>query len=117
MPVVPPAVPGPGSAGSGPIPHTEMGGRRMHRLVRLVLPLVVIAAVGGAFVVVSDSGNHTTTPYLSALSDAFATPAFANSCMFKACAGGSRHNIVCAKVTTTSSCTSYKGTCISGGCP
>jgi len=114
---VPPAVSEPGSVGTGPIPHAETGGQRMPRFVRLCLPLVVIAAIAGALLAASDPGNLQTTPYLSALSDAFATSAYASSCMFKDCAGGSRHNIVCAKVTTNTSCSNFKGTCITGGCP
>jgi rhodanese-related sulfurtransferase len=59
-------------------------------------------------------------PYLSTLSDVFvvATMAAPSTCEFKDCAGGSRHNIVCAKVNGFRyNCKIYQGFWLSQGCP
>jgi len=90
----------------------------MRRLLRVAIPLVVIVVVVGLLAPVLGPGDPRTTPYLSALSDAFATPALARGgCAFQDCAGGSRHNIVCAKVQTPTICTNAGGTCVVAGCP
>ena len=89
----------------------------MRRLARVAIPLVVIVAVVGLLATVMDSSDPKTTPYLSALSDAFATPVLAaKSCPFRGCAGGSRFNLRCGDVTTATSCNIFRGTCLNGGC-
>lgn len=40
----------------------------------------------------------------------------ASSCEMKDCAGGSRHNIVCAKVAYPLHCSIYHGFCLGGSC-
>jgi hypothetical protein len=90
----------------------------MRRLRRLILPLVVVYAVVSFFATVAGPAGHHASPYLSALSDAFATSVYARGgCAFKDCAGGSRHNLACAKVLMNTSCTIFQGTCIAGACP
>jgi len=64
-------------------------------------------------------GTHAPrrSPYLSALSDALAGQTLAaTSCEMKDCAGGSRHNLVCAKVAYPLHCSIYHGFCLGGSC-
>ncbi len=90
----------------------------MRRLIRVSIPLGVVVVVVVLLATIFGPSDPRITPYLSALSDAFATPALARGgCAFKDCAGGSRHNIVCAKVLTPTICTNSSGICVAAGCP
>ncbi len=86
--------------------------------LRMTVRFFVIAATVAAMAMIFVPSSRSNSPYLSALSESFATTALARGgCEFKDCAGGSRHNIVCAKVLTPSICTTYHGTCVAAGCP
>jgi len=86
--------------------------------LRLALRFVAIAATLAVVATLLVPSPRIGSPYVSALADVWATPALARGgCEFKACAGGSRHNIVCAQVVTATICTTYKGTCVAAGCP
>ena len=78
--------------------------------------LIVIALAGALQAAVGTSAPHRS-PYLSTLSDAFAGQVqAATGCEMKACAGGSRHNIVCAKVAFPLQCSVYHGFCLGKSC-
>ena len=93
----------------------------MRRRARIVLQLVFILVVVGLLPVSfgpAAPGGHT--PYLSTMSDVFVVTTLAapSTCEFKDCAGGSRHNIVCAKVDGFRyNCSIYHGFCLSQSCP
>ncbi|HEU4401461.1 MAG TPA: hypothetical protein VFT43_05095 [Candidatus Polarisedimenticolia bacterium] len=93
----------------------------MRRRLRLAVHVLVITAVIGLLAAGLDSPAPGRTPYLSALSalsDVVATSArAAGGCEMKDCAGGSRHNIVCAKVNYPLTCTIYHGYCLGNTCP
>ena len=90
----------------------------MRRPSRWVVRLLILVTVFGVLQFALGTQAPQRSPYLSALSDALAgqTQA-ATSCEMKDCAGGSRHNIVCAKVLTPTICTNSSGTCVAAGCP
>jgi len=69
----------------------------MRRPIRMLL--LGVTLIVGTAILSSLTGSSTSTPYLSALSNGIAsqTVAAPAPCEEKACAGGSRHNIVCAK--------------------
>ena len=93
----------------------------MRRRARIVLQLVFILAVLGLLPMsFGPTAPGGSTPYLSNLSDAFVvtTLAASKTCEYKDCAGGSRHNIVCAKVDGFAfNCTISHGFCLSQSCP
>jgi len=90
----------------------------MSRPARFALRfLIVVAVVSLVPTLVTSPGQAGHSPYVSSLSDLVVPQMFAaSSCNFKACAGGSRHNIVCAKVTTAFECFTYQGFCINQNC-
>ena len=90
----------------------------MLRPSRWVVRLLILVTVFGVLQLALGTQAPQRSPYLSALSDALAgqTQA-ATSCEMKDCAGGSRHNIVCAKVAFPAvKCFVYHGTCLSQSC-
>ena len=85
--------------------------------LRFVAALGVVAALSLTSTLLAPAGP-AGGPYTSALSSLAASQVLAAStCNFKACAGGSRHNIVCAKVTTPFQCSTYQGFCLNQNCP
>jgi len=79
--------------------------------------LVVVAVVSLVPALFTSPAPAGSSPYASALSDLFVPEMFAKTtCNFKFCAGGSRYNTVCAKVTTASECFNYQGYCIDQNC-
>jgi len=89
----------------------------MRRRSGWIARLLILMAVFGALQLALGTQAPHRSPYLSALSDALAggTQA-ATSCEMKDCAGGSRHNIVCAKVAYPLHCFIYHGTCLGSSC-
>jgi len=84
----------------------------------MTVRFVAIAAMTVAMATILVPSPQSNSPYLSALTEVFATPALARGgCEFKDCAGGSRHNITCAKVLTPTICTNFNGSCVAAGCP
>jgi len=81
-------------------------------LLLAVALVAVLANLGGPV-------TPQSSPYLSALTSSFAAPAFAaKGCEYKDCAGGSRHNIVCASVAFPAiNCFTYHGYCLTNTCP
>jgi len=90
----------------------------MRRRLGLTARLLLIVALAGILQFALAPPAPRGTPYLSSLSAAFATQAHAaTTCEYKDCAGGSRHNIVCAKVAFPAiQCFVYHGTCLSNYC-
>jgi len=90
----------------------------MRRPSGLMTRCLMIVALIGILQLALGPAAPQRTPYLSALSAAFATQAHAaTTCEYKDCAGGSRHNIVCAKVAFPAvKCFVYHGTCLSQSC-
>lgn len=85
---------------------------------KLALRIFLIIAVVGVVPMLFNSPGAARGPYVSALSSLSMPQAFAgSSCEFKDCAGGSRHNLVCAKVTSRTSCQIFQGTCLGSPCP
>jgi len=90
----------------------------MSRSVRYSLRFLAVIAVTGLVSMLVTTPGPDRGPYPSALSNLAVPQTFAAStCNFKACAGGSRYNIQCAKVTTASNCTTYHGYCLPSNCP
>jgi hypothetical protein len=90
----------------------------MYRLARFGLRFLVVVAIASMVPVLFHSPTVAPGPYVSALSNLAASQTFAASgCNFKGCAGGSRYNTVCAKVTTATNCMNYKGYCLPQNCP
>lgn len=90
----------------------------MSRFVKLGVRFLVVVAIVSTVPILVHSTTGIQGPYVSALSNLAASPTLAaSSCEFKGCAGGSRHNIVCASVTSATSCMNYKGYCLSQNCP
>jgi hypothetical protein len=90
----------------------------MRRPSRWVVRLLILVTVFGVLQLALGTQAPRRSPYLSALSDALAgqTQA-ATSCEMKDCAGGSRHNIVCAKVAPYQlHCSIYHGYCLGSSC-
>jgi hypothetical protein len=90
----------------------------MCKSVKLGLRFLVMVAIVSTVPILYHSPTVAPGPYLSALSNLAASQALAAStCNFKFCAGGSRYNTTCAKVTTSTNCSTYKGYCIAENCP
>ena len=89
----------------------------MSRSSRCALRFLAVVVASGLASMLLTTPGLPRGPYASALSD-LAVPQVlaASTCNFKACAGGSRHNIVCAKVTTASNCITYHGFCLPNNC-
>jgi len=90
----------------------------MRRPSRWVVRLLKLVSVLGVLQLSAGKQAPQRSPFLSALSEAPAgqTQA-ATSCEMKDCAGGSRHNIVCAKVAPYQlHCTIYHGYCLGSSC-
>ncbi len=88
--------------------------RPAHLALRFFLVVAVVSLVPTLF---TSPGSADGSPYVSALSDLVVPQMLAKStCNFKFCAGGSRYNTVCAKVTTASECFNYQGYCIDENC-
>jgi hypothetical protein len=90
----------------------------MKRTSRVVFRFVMLATLALTLPAIAGRSGRTADPYLSALSDLAASrTAAASGCEFKDCAGGSRHNLACAKVTSATQCSIYQGFCLSSNCP
>jgi len=84
------------------------------RAVKVLVALVLLSALPA---IVSQLGPAANGPYGSALSLPVAGAAYAASyCNDKYCAGGSRHNIVCAKVIGYHCTNLSGGYCTSNAC-
>lgn len=90
----------------------------MSRTVRYGLCLVALLAVAALIPTITAPAKTAPGPYASALSNLTVGQTYAASnCNNKDCAGGSRHNIVCAKVMIPgTNCFNYQGFCISQAC-
>ena len=90
----------------------------MSRARRYALRFFVVIVAVGLVAALVGSPKIAPGPYASALSNLAVSQTYAAStCNNKACAGGSRHNIVCAKVTTPGTdCFNYQGFCINQNC-
>lgn len=90
----------------------------MKRTTRYAVRFFALLIVVSALMASAHVSQPAPGPYASALSNlAAASNTFAaSSCNNKGCAGGSRHNIVCAKVTSATDCFNYQGFCISQNC-
>jgi hypothetical protein len=89
----------------------------MRKRSGFVARVLIVVALAGALQMALGPSAPQRSPYLSALSDAFAGQVqAATGCEMKDCAGGSRHNIVCAKVTSPSQCSVYHGFCLGKSC-
>ena len=89
----------------------------MSSFVKLGARFLVVMAIVSMVPILFQSTAGIPGPYVSALSNLAASPSLAaSSCEFKDCAGGSRHNIVCAKVTSATNCVNSKGFCLPQNC-
>jgi hypothetical protein len=81
---------------------------------KVLLAIVLVSALPAILPQVVPAGNG---PYGSALSLPIASPVYAAAyCNDKYCAGGSRHNIVCAKVVGYHCQNLSGGYCTSNAC-
>ena len=88
----------------------------MRRPARYALRFLVVIAIASLVPMLFNS-SPAHSPYVSALSNLTVSQTLAGTtCPFKACAGGSRFNLKCDKVTTASTCSTFMGTCIENAC-
>ncbi len=79
--------------------------------------LIVVLVLGAVSTLIQPVERGAGGPYSSSLSVPFFAPAYAAAyCNDKYCAGGSRHNIVCAKVVGYHCVNLSGGYCTSNGC-
>ena len=93
------------------------GDHPLRRRSGFVARVLIVIALAGVLHVAFGPSSPQRSPYLSALSDAFAGQVqAATGCEMKDCAGGSRHNIVCAKVVGYHCVNLSGGYCSSNAC-
>ena len=90
----------------------------MSRARRYAIRCLVLIVAVSLIPAVAGSTKHRPGPYVSALSNFAVSQSYAaGSCNNKDCAGGSRHNIVCAKVMIPgTNCFNSQGFCLSQAC-